>query len=440
MWYAIFCEDEKVAERTARQLGRAKVLAAPHQLTLGGAYFESCILPKADRTKALGALGIEEPARTTPTDDPNYELILDRPVISLLPTLPTASAAIAVVQAFVADLGARVVLIPGYGAPVPVMKSPAGTLRIYFYALPALPGVQPPTAQQQQMGMVFGVALPGLVNVLSATGLGTPVQAPEGVIVAEALEGNLFILADLIHAPLPSDAVFSILGHILEAFVGHPQGAESDPRQAYIRICTGRARLRQAALEHKIREIDEELARASKLLALKSAEKEQALQELEALKQHRGSVLEHYGREYDKLIASPHVKEVRIEGGMIRLKTDDIFLHYNGTTRHMGRYEIAIPIEGGKISIFNERPKRQPDGSIVHHPHVHGPHGGVCFGELQESLTRLIASRHYAEAVQLVIGFLHQFKPIEHYLSYLELWEPLRQPRPCSCELKGGQR
>jgi len=440
MWYAIFCEDEKVAERTARQLGRAKVLAAPHQLTLGGAYFESCIWPQEDRAKALGALGIEEPARTTPTDDPNYELILDRPVISLLPTLPTASAAIAVVQAFAADLGAPVVLIPGYGAPMPVGKSPGGTLRIHFYALPALPGIQPPTAQQQQMGIVFGVALPGLVNVLPATGLGTPIQAPEGVIVAEALEGNLFVLADLIHTPLPSDAVFSILGHILEAFVGHPQGAESDPRQAYIRICTGRARLRQAALEYKIREIDEELARASKLLALKSAEKEQVLQELEGLKQHRGSVLEHYGREYDKLISFPHVKEVRIEGGQIRIKTDDIFLHYNGSTRHMGRYEIAIPIEGGNISIFNERPKRQPDGSIVHHPHVHGPHGGVCFGELQESITRLIASRYYAEAVQLVIGFLHQFKPIEHYLSYLELWEPLRQPRPCSCELKGGQK
>lgn len=438
-WYAIHCENEASADRLARQLGAKGVMAATHQLSLAGAPVSCAIFPEEDCARALGGLGLPQNLPTTPLDDANYSLVLDRPVISLLPDCSNARAAAAVAKAFARDLGIKIVMTHGWGASLPAAQKIPGVLRIYSYAVPQQAGVQPHVTQ---LGAAFGTTLPN-ANLLSPTGIGSAIQTtPEGYMIAEAVNGSLFILVDLVYAPIDSETIFVVLSKILEGFIElqnpNPcvQPGETDPKQEYIRICSGRTRLREALLDFRLHEVEAELQRASKLLALKSAEQEQILTELYALRQRKGSVLDDYAREYDQLAANPHVKKITIEGGKIHVMTDEIFLTYDGETRCLGRFDIYIPVQGGNVAILNKSPKRSADGQIFHHPHIYGAEGGGCLAELAQSIASHIARRKYAEVVQLIISFLHQFNPLEAYVAALRLWEPLRRPRPCSCEIR----
>lgn len=435
-WQALYCTDEKRAEHLAKQLNAHDVMAAPHQLTIAGNAFYCVVFPEADHRLAMRALGLPEVLPSIQTDDSTYELIFDRPVISLLPQWSSnAMASTALAQAFARDVGVCFIMVYGWGAALPVITMPRSSndvFRLCFYAVPPH-GQQPP--QVTQLSVAFGMALPN-VNLLSPSGLGKPIQTPEGYTVAEVLPGNLYVLLDLVNTPSNSDMVFLVLSRILEQALPltTPVGVETE-REEYAWLCSTRARVRHALLEFKLREVTSELERTSKLMALKAAEQEQVLAELEALRQRQGSLLlQEYMQEYDQLITNnPHIEKITIEDNKIHVQTNEILLNYANATRVMGRYHLYIPLEGGTVSIVNEAPKRTADGRIVHHPHVVDEM--ICLGELAGSIANLIARREYAEAIQELIGFLHQFNPLDHYREYLSLWEPLRRPRPCSCEI-----
>jgi len=424
-------------------------MAKEHAMTLVGTAFPIVGFPEYEREKVLEVLGFPlPPPPSIPLDDSRFRLLLNQQVTVVLQPGEDSMAVKTALLPYAEELGERIVVTNAFGGCVPTCSEQEGVLRIHVHAAPAAPpAAQPQTIQTTQIPIAFGLALPaGVSEALTPSGIGQPILTPEErVVVAEALPGNLYILLDVTHCTAPADLIHTLLSRIMELFLQlhHPAVQEADPKQAYIKACLGRLRMRRAYLEWKSAELGTEMARLSQLLVERAKDREHVLDELDGLKRRGASVAGRFAAEYEELRTLPHVQGVDVRGRYLHLYLSPIHICHAGESYPLGPYEVRIPLDGSQIAIRSDTPRWGRDERLYMHPHVWGldQDQTICWGNIASDVAKLLAAREYGVLARLLIEFLHQINKNEaRAVEVLRLWRPLERPGPCTCEAKTRRR
>jgi hypothetical protein len=282
----------------------------------------------------------------------------------------------------------------------------------------------------------FGIALDaGQRDACLPSGRGIPIADPKNkkVIVAEMVDTTLYVLFDLPHGRNAGMLMEKILQEALRInaipAVGHE---ELDQRALYAFQC-------QRRMQVLMQVADGDIAAQEKKVADVSAQLTQLARQLESLraKAHamktdtaawKTQMTERFATEYDRLLQIPHVAEVKVDSMVVSVKTDTIFLEYNGDRYELGDYRIDFHYDG-VLSITNERVVELTGQKKYHHPHIFGGDDNwmeVCLGNIGPGVRKLLGSFEYAVATQVLIRFLHTVTNDPKYISYLTSnWKPM---------------
>lgn len=439
--YALYAENEELAQLWLKQLQQAGVAAEIQFLSLGGTSFQGVAFSAPERLKALEVLGLAETPPATSVDGASHQLLLPTRVLPLLAPGENASAVRAALMPYAEELDAHIVVTNGRGGGVLVHHDPK-ILRIHIYAFPMLVGARQPQVQYLQIPTIFGVGLPpGACDALTPTGLGKPIVAPEeNVTVAEVFEGALYVLLNLTHpCAVSSELIRSVLSPIMELYLQtvRPRAiSRIASRRQYAQACARRLRVRRTLLESKLDELGEEIVQLSYRLAEKTRERRQVLEELTMLEQRAEALEASLEDEFDRLSRSPHVQRIEVTHSHLVVTLDHIMVDYAGQQYPLGPYRILLPLDGGRVRVQSEHP-RFYESRLYHHPHVWGPEGDqICYGDIAADIAKLLAEKEFGLAIDMLIAFLHEINDNEERARRVlqALWKPVDSTKPCTCK------
>jgi len=435
MWYSLLYKDEKEVRTALRRLTKRKIVAhGPFPVLLPSmpsSPFPGLIFPEEVREEILHTLKLND-GPTTATTDPKLRLILTQGVTVLGQLGDRVAAVEDVLKVYAPELGLHIIATNPHGSES-TPGSEEGIFHIRFYATPR----KSPDQKGITLARAFGITLPpGIRDALPPSGLGIPIRSPEGIVVAELLGNTLFVLFDLPHGldeELPCHLLARIMELVVEIRAG--QGQKEDIEDRYTQLAMRRHRLKLVALLGKRRALLRKIEESERAIAQAKQHLEPVEDELATLQAAGQKDTEAAARqEFKKLERLPHVMRIEIEGGYLRVYTDEVYLQHAGKTYPLGRYQIRIPIDEGRpLAILNENPKRVGE-TLQHHPHIHGDGTRMCLGNFAP-ITQLIATWQWGVVAQLMIEFLHYINA-DHteYVKILQAgWTPLPESRPCSC-------
>jgi len=238
---------------------------------------------------------------------------------------------------------------PHGGSSTP--KNEEGKLFIYFWSCAE-------KYRHTVLDSAYGMRLKnGYADACEPSGLGTVIFDPDGVAVAEVVEGTLYVLFDLPHYDSPAR---ELLQSIMEAFVQTYQ----KPKKYY-----------------SWKNFVEIFRRRDGLLEMNRTLIHQRYDDLK--KAAKGNLKV----EKDKIIVTL--------GPIIRTREDDY-----GDLKHanLGKYSLVIFPKKNEVEIY---PSRKRDL----HPHVFA-NGDVCWGNAFDAMHTFVMKREFDLAVQLAEIFL----------------------------------
>lgn len=264
---------------------------------------------------------------------------------------------------------------------------------------------------------------------------GTPIESPEGNLVALLQPDALFIPFDLLH-PNESWGADIILTPILDIaarmLIGEA-GIESEVsrsreiararfRKGYAELCTARAREQFDNAKTSLERVE------ARIVEYTAALIDQARQQKDlAATILRGSavtpeMIVGYENDYERILAIDGVTKVETTGRHIRVYTDEVITDplSDGTRRTLGKYIITIT-DSGDIRFENK--SRRIDSR--NHPHDMG-RGTMCFGNVQEGFAKLVAAYEYVVLVEFLMDFLRRPNETEsmgHQIFEWPVWK-----------------
>ncbi len=266
----------------------------------------------------------------------------------------------------------------------------------------------------------------------------------EGISVAEVVGSTLYVLFDLPHSRNAGKLMRLILELVIDENALNGKGVRevdpADQRTRYIEMCQRRFNASVKSVEGDIAEKQVELDRLTVEIVRLAREAAALRVQAHALEAGRDAwaneMRERFAVEYDKLIATPHVRSVVIDGQTVSVLTDTIFMEYQGKRYELGDYRIDIAFDG-TLSIKNTRVEELTGQLFYHHPHVfqdrYSGRMSVCLGNIGPGVYKLIGAHEYAVAVQILIRFLHSLtEGGGAYTRYLvDHWKPIpAEPTP----------
>lgn len=187
-------------------------------------------------------------------------------------------------------------------------------------------------------------------------------------------------------------------------------------RERYMTECAKRLDKVLRETESKISAGEQEVEQLQQKIARVVRETIGAGRKLEQIKASKPAALETFGQEFDKLLQVPHVVNVQVADGVIKVFTDRIYIVHDGVTYDIGDFRVEI-YTNGAVRFFNltnhgKGPGANPpdgfDGNTSfnrHHPHVKAD-GNPCLGNIQEAIPQLIGEHQYSVVAILAIQFL----------------------------------
>jgi hypothetical protein len=190
-------------------------------------------------------------------------------------------------------------------------------------------------------------------------------------------------------------------------------------RAAFVEACVDLARSEESRIRDEIGERERELERISGQLRAVSRELHLSRRRLAGMELVTATDRERFERDYDGILALPHVKAVSVERRRIRILTTPIDISYEGASYRIGEFAIELDLEARTgVRILNLANTSQSTG--WDHPHVQG--GAPCLGNLQEGVQLLLGEMELVPLAALMIQFLETFNPTTAY-GAIELWE-----------------
>jgi len=295
------------------------------------------------------------------------------------------------------------------------------------------------------------------------SGQGIEICDDSGWPVAEIVGGNnLYIFHDICHHG--GDSELAIYRRLLEEVVAEltltpeekakrqrklKEEKRRRSRELYIQECSKRFRKTLEGTREKISEGECEIEELQKRLVRKIREVNGARRKLEQLQSCQGGELEKYGKEFDKLLEVPKVRDVQVVSGVIKVFTDTLYCTDSRTKRihEIGRFRIEIYTDGANNGVrwFNLTRKVYENGfnEKCNAPHVNGA-GKACWGNTAEIFAELIANYEFAAVAMVAIQFVETVNVEDSAGKCIDRWPlaPLKmQPPEVQEELKkqGGE-
>jgi hypothetical protein len=265
---------------------------------------------------------------------------------------------------------------------------------------------------------------------------GTPIIDEDGMIIGEVIGSNLYILFQLPHSD-NIEIVTSLLRNIIRAFIKINEDLDFAQEQrakvntinlertklSYIKECSKRMVKMKTVVEANIKDAQHRVKEVSReLIHLLRSLENLTLQQIHP--KSIGELEQKFALEFEELLHTEHVKEVRIIDNLIQIFTDTIFVNHRGQKYELGDFRISIPTTGGRIAIHNLRNKELIGIEDLHHPHVTGLDGKPCFGNVAHHIDRLLGSYEYAVLIGIIIEYLKVFEYTETFTKY---WKPMAE-------------
>ena len=195
-----------------------------------------------------------------------------------------------------------------------------------------------------------------------------------------------------------------------------PNGAT---RAAYVEACQRIGRDEVLRLRGVVAEREAELAQLGARLRMVGREHHRTRQRLTEAERTASSEQLRFERDFDALVALPHVRRVDVDGTRIRITTDAIDIEHEDRQYRLGSFAIDIDIERG-IHITNLENTSESTG--WDHPHVQGT--VPCLGNLQEGCELLLGQLEIVPLAALLLQFLDTYNPATAY-GPITLWAPV---------------
>lgn len=287
---------------------------------------------------------------------------------------------------------------------------------------PASPAENP---AERQTTRLFGREWTKSVTVLTPSLQGIVIKDEDGLPIAQVVGNSVYVLvAGLLTGPLAdkeSDAD-ELLARLLHEAVAASRISANDDEELsklwressesharnYVEQCLTRLRRRGTDLEKEIGDCDKQIVRAGQSIHQQlRLKREKAIQLEQLLGQDMLAEEERLRAEFAALCDSKAILSIEVHDRDICVHTRTVFIDWQGKRYRIGRFLLRLA-DDGRISIANVA--NFATGTPFHHPHVPDP-DRPCFGNVHESLVKLVADRQYASAVTLLFRYLESYNP-----------------------------
>ena len=189
-------------------------------------------------------------------------------------------------------------------------------------------------------------------------------------------------------------------------------------REEYIRACNGRFDKALESTQKALKNSPAEVRQLQEQLVLKIREVNGLQRKLQQMENCRPSAVEAYGKEFDKLLEVPKIREVRVRDGVIQVFTDTL---YCVDTRSKKKHEIGhFRIEfnaNGSVRWYNLA-RRVRD---MQAPHVFNS-GEACLGNMSEVIPELAANYEFAALAMVCIQFVESVNVDDQAGTHIDKW------------------
>ncbi|MBI4492071.1 MAG: hypothetical protein HY690_04690 [Chloroflexi bacterium] len=191
----------------------------------------------------------------------------------------------------------------------------------------------------------------------------------------------------------------------------------SDAAQAYARACVAQGEAEVERLRAEVRASAERVTQLSAQLRAASRAIHAARTRLGALEALLATEQARFEQEFEQLATFPKVRGVEMDGALIRVLTDTIYLDHLGRRYRIGEFALELDLDRGirTINLSNTGQKSGWD-----HPHVQA--GLPCLGNLRDGFEKLLGEYQVVPLVSMLIQFLETFNPDTAY-GPIDLWE-----------------
>jgi hypothetical protein len=290
----------------------------------------------------------------------------------------------------------------------------------------------PPTTNQQSYPKVFNIDLePGQRDGLAPTKNGLVIKDGKQII-AEAHKDTLYVLFDLPHGENADKILDKIMNQYLllmdpiklqEILDAKEKEQERISEQVFIDHCMEQHVKNYDTTQTKLKEDNDNLVKLGEIARQKYLNMEQTKKHLSQLTEETDS--KRFEQEFQTLLNTKHVKKVEMDNSRIAIYTDTVYIKFKKDVYELGDYVMYFHRD--TISIQNLRQAELTHQDHYHHPHIfEGDGTNVCLGNITHGIKELLRNYEYATVAQIMIEFLHTFKPTEQYIGWLErYWTPL---------------
>ncbi|MFQ5989570.1 MAG: hypothetical protein ACE5K9_06620 [Candidatus Methylomirabilales bacterium] len=269
----------------------------------------------------------------------------------------------------------------------------------------------------------------------SHIGRGHILRDPEGRAVEEIVDGNIYILFNLLgqdgelrplllrrlldlglprllkelraFSPLGLDPLQAALETLRQETdvlaVTWERQRQAELRHAYLQECRTRVQNETTFLEREMQLIEDNLEESARRITAETRRLHAYQQHLNTL---RGapSVPEHHLKDLDQLRELPEIREVQMQDGRIIVFTAPLQVEYGGHAFHLGSFRIEI-FFAGDIRIRNLTNAL----GAYDHPHIY--QGRPCLGNIREGVAKMIGEYQFVAAVYVLLDFLKTINP-----------------------------
>ncbi len=189
-------------------------------------------------------------------------------------------------------------------------------------------------------------------------------------------------------------------------------------REEYIRACNGRFDKALESTRRALQTGPEEVRELQEQLVRKIREVNGLQRKLEQMQNAKAATLEVYGKEFDKLLEVPKIRDVRVRDGVIQVFTDTLY--------------CVDPRSKKKHEIGHFRIEFSPNGSVrwynlartvkdMQAPHVF-IRGEACLGNMSEVIPELAANYEFAALAMVCIQFVESVNVDDQAGKQINLW------------------
>jgi hypothetical protein len=248
------------------------------------------------------------------------------------------------------------------------------------------------------------------------TGQGVPFLNADGSVLAELVDDNLFIYADVLtHGRREETRRFAdlLVAARRQLVVANALNIAEVVAHQFVEHCRETMRAPAgltAPTAEQVNAADQSLQTINR----RAAELEQNIVRLDQFPEAE------LGREYDDLLNVDKVRDIEVTETEIIVSTSMIFCQDPRTRRihSIGEFKIHIPVDYRTNIRFVNQTREVGN---MHAPHVTA-NGYACLGNVQALFPQLIQRREFATAVQLAIAFLESVNVNDPWGSKIHNW------------------